>query len=169
MSSISCSKIYDAESNPADSPSSISFANQDLFCVTAWDNNVYFYNYQSAPITLKSRFTFQQPPLCSVFLNDTFYFGIADGSLGFVNIVNGTQNIAKIHEAGISQLKKMDENILITGSWDKTVKFFYIRSMSVVHTIQKEERVYGMDYHNGIVATMLLMQLCIKKTEIFFE
>lgn len=36
-------------------------------------------------------------------------------------------------------------NMLVTGSWDKTVKYWDLRSPNAVHTQQMPERVYAMD------------------------
>jgi len=36
-------------------------------------------------------------------------------------------------------------NMLVTGSWDKTVKYWDLRSPNPVHTQQMPERVYAMD------------------------
>ena len=59
---------------------------------------------------------------------------------------NQTQVVAK-HDAPIPycfHVKEMN-NMLVTGSWDKTIKYWDLRSQNPVHTQQLPERVYGMD------------------------
>ena len=36
-------------------------------------------------------------------------------------------------------------NMLITGSWDRSIRYWDLRSPNPVHTQQLPERVYGMD------------------------
>ena len=59
---------------------------------------------------------------------------------------NQTQVVAK-HDAPIPHafhVKDMS-NMLITGSWDRSIRYWDLRSPNPVHTQQLPERVYGMD------------------------
>ena len=59
---------------------------------------------------------------------------------------NQTQVVAK-HDAPIPycfHAKDMN-NMLVTGSWDRTVRYWDLRTQNPVHTQQLPERVYGMD------------------------
>lgn len=59
---------------------------------------------------------------------------------------NQTQVVAK-HDQPVPfvfHVKEMS-NMLVTGSWDKTVRYWDLRSPNPVHTQQLPERVYGMD------------------------
>ncbi len=59
---------------------------------------------------------------------------------------NQTQVVAK-HDAPIRHLFSVKEmnNMLVTGSWDKTIRYWDLRQPNPVHTQQLPERVYAMD------------------------
>jgi mRNA export factor len=42
-------------------------------------------------------------------------------------------------------------NMIVTGSWDKTVKYWDLRSPNPAHTQQMPERVYAMDVHEELM------------------
>ena len=57
-----------------------------------------------------------------------------------------SQQVAK-HDAPIKHVKFLKDmnNMLITGSWDKTIRYWDLRSPSPVYQHQLPERVYAMD------------------------
>ena len=59
---------------------------------------------------------------------------------------NQTQVVAK-HDAPITHTFFVKElnNMLVTGSWDRTVKYWDLRQPNPVHSQQMPERVYAMD------------------------
>ena len=59
---------------------------------------------------------------------------------------NQTQVVAK-HDAPITHAFFVKElnNMLVTGSWDRTVKYWDLRQSNPVHSQQMPERVYAMD------------------------
>ena len=59
---------------------------------------------------------------------------------------NQKQVVAK-HEAPVTfafNVKEMN-NMLVTGSWDKSIRYWDLRQPNPVHTQQMPERVYAMD------------------------
>ena len=59
---------------------------------------------------------------------------------------NQKQVVAK-HDGAVRyclHVKEMN-NMLVTGSWDKTVRYWDLRQPNPVHTQQMPERVYAMD------------------------
>ena len=59
---------------------------------------------------------------------------------------NQSQQVAK-HDAPVRQIKLMKDmnNMLVTGSWDKTVRYWDLRQPTPVYQQQLPERVYAMD------------------------
>ncbi len=59
---------------------------------------------------------------------------------------NQSQVVAK-HDAPIRHLFPVKDmnNMLVTGSWDKTLRYWDLRSPNPIHTQQLPERVYAMD------------------------
>ena len=41
--------------------------------------------------------------------------------------------------------------MLVTGSWDKTIKYWDLRSSTPVGSVQCQERVYTMDVRNSLL------------------
>ena len=59
---------------------------------------------------------------------------------------NQTQVVAR-HDAPIRHLFSVKDmsNMLVTGGWDKTVRYWDLRQPNPVHVQQLPERVYAMD------------------------
>ena len=69
---------------------------------------------------------------------------------------NQSQVVAK-HDAPVRHvhyLKDMN-NMLVTGSWDKTVRYWDLRQPNPVHTQQLPERVYSMDVRHPLLVVGL--------------
>lgn len=144
MSSYSQTKTYDVDIPPADTPSEISFSpNYDLFCVSSWDGAAYFYSYQNS-YNLKTRIQTQTPLLTCLFQNENCLTGSTNGTLSIIDLNTGNTQSVKIHESGISKMKKY-QNFYITSSWDKTIKVFDSNTNQIVKTIEQNERIYNLD------------------------
>ncbi|KAM0678452.1 hypothetical protein BDAP_000851 [Binucleata daphniae] len=154
MSSLSSNKIIDVDNPPSDTPTSISFSQHDLFSVTSWDNSVRFYNYGSNPYTLKHSLSHTSPLLSSCFVNNLVVAGGLDGSILTVDIQTGTSKTFKLHESCIRHCVAINENIYVTGSWDKTIKFTDIRTGQLCAKKDLPERVYGLDYKNNTLCVV---------------
>ena len=66
---------------------------------------------------------------------------------------NQKQVVAK-HDAAVRyalHVKDMS-NMLVTGSWDRTVRYWDLRQPNPVHTQQMPERVYAMDIKYPMMA-----------------
>lgn len=58
---------------------------------------------------------------------------------------NAAQNIGK-HDAAIKEVKYIaDKNLVITASWDKTLRAWDMRQPNPAATINFNERIYAMD------------------------
>lgn len=69
------------------------------------------------------------------------------------NIATGQTTQVAAHDEAIKSVKFLDgqSNILATGSWDKTIKYWDTRSPTPVGTVQLPERVYAMDTKNDLL------------------
>jgi mRNA export factor len=78
----------------------------------------------------------------------TCYSGGCDGKLRSWNVSQPPTSVSVVgqHEAPIKEVKFLSKsNLVLTGSWDKTVRVWDCRSPNAVATAQLGERVYAMD------------------------
>ena len=69
---------------------------------------------------------------------------------------NQSQVVAK-HDAPVRHLHYLKDmnNMLVTGSWDKTIRYWDLRQPNPVHTQQLPERVYAMDVRHPLLVVGL--------------
>ncbi|KAI0087307.1 Poly(A)+ RNA export protein [Irpex rosettiformis] len=137
---------------PGDSISSLAFSPQaDYLSVGSWDNNVYIYevgaNGQTQP---KAMYSHQGPVLSVAWNKDgtKILSGGADNAGRMYDVTTGQAQQVAQHDAPIKVVKWLETpqgGILATGSWDKTIKYWDLRSSTPVSTVQLPERCYTMD------------------------
>ena len=69
---------------------------------------------------------------------------------------NQSQVVAK-HDAPVRHVHHLKDmnNMLVTGSWDKTIRYWDLRQPNPVHTQQLPERVYSMDVRHPLLVVGL--------------
>lgn len=135
--------------SPGDSISAIKWSPQnDIFAVTAWDGTVGLYN--TGP---QKQTKVNAPLLCVDWRPDgkQIAMGACDNNSYLWDIQSGQQKQFAPHQASVKCLKFANQNIVITGSWDKTVKYWDLNKSATqpAGTINLPERVYCMDYLNN--------------------
>ena len=72
--------------------------------------------------------------------------GGADKAARMYDIASGQTTQVAQHDEPIKSVKFLDQQqILVTGSWDKTIKYWDLRSPQPVGTVQLPERCYSLD------------------------
>jgi mRNA export factor len=56
-----------------------------------------------------------------------------------------------VKSARFFELPNSNSPMLVTGSWDKTVKYWDLRSSNPVGSVTCQERVYSMDVRNSLL------------------
>ncbi|KAJ3866653.1 WD40-repeat-containing domain protein [Lentinula novae-zelandiae] len=144
---------------PTDSISSMSFSSQaDYLAVGSWDNSVRIYEVLAGGQTTGKAMYQHQGPVLSVCWNKapiSLYFpnrnkilsGGADNAGRMFDVQTGTTSQVAQHDAPIKSVKWVDaqSGILATGSWDKTVKYWDLRTPQPVASVTLPERCYSMD------------------------
>ncbi|KAL6253179.1 RNA export factor gle2 [Rhinocladiella similis] len=145
---------------PEDSISDLQFSPQgDFLAVSSWDKKVRIYQVnEQGQSEGKAAMDFDAPVLNCAWSEDgqkvagcgadkTFrLLDLGSGSMTPQTLVAHEQPIRSCCFATIN-----NSPILITGSWDKTVKYWDFRSQNPVATLQCQERVYSMDVKNKLL------------------
>lgn len=149
---------FEVSSPPSDSVSQVRFSpkNPDHLLVAAWDTTVRFYDV--AANEEKAKFDHRAAVLTTCFSDGSHaYSGCLDASVRELDLATGSIQHVGQHNDSISSMSYSSEsNVLITGSWDRTLRFWDSRSASpqqLSHDLP--ERIYHMDLtRNTLVVSM---------------
>ncbi|KAI8978485.1 WD40-repeat-containing domain protein [Pilobolus umbonatus] len=143
-------KDFEVSPAPTDSVSDLDFSpTADFLAVSSWDNQVRVYEVQPSGISVpKTAYSHESPALCVTWSKDgtKIVSGGADKAGRMMDISTGQTTQIAQHDEPIQCAKFLDQgNILATGSWDKTVKYWDLRSPQPIGTVQLPERCYSLD------------------------
>lgn len=149
---------------PTDSISAIRFSPQaELLAVSSWDKKVRIYEVASNGSTIgKSFFDHEAPVLnCCWSADGTKVFGAgADKAVRMHDLQSGGNTAVQVaaHDEPIRCVESIEiqqQPMLVTGSWDKTIKYWDLRSAQPAATVTCQDRVYSMSVKNAmlVVAT----------------
>ncbi|KAA1467303.1 WD40 repeat-like protein [Dentipellis sp. KUC8613] len=137
---------------PPDSISSLAFSPvADYLAVGSWDNNVRVYEVGPGGQTQGKAMYSHQGPVLSVCWNkegNKIISGGADNAARLFDVGTGQSQQVAQHDAPVRCVKWIETpqgGILATGSWDKTLKYWDLRSPNPISTVQLPERCYTMD------------------------
>eukprot|EP00887_Chlorella_sp_A99_P007661 scaffold20.g7661.t1 len=137
-------------SPPSDGVSSLSWSpTSNHLVATSWNGQALCWevqaNGQSIP---KAAITLDKPLLCSAWSSDgsSVFVGGCDNGVKMWNLATNQQQQVAQHGAPVRHALFLQQlNMLVTGSWDKSIRYWDLRSPNPVHTQQVPERVYAMD------------------------
>jgi len=138
----------------------------DYLAVGSWDNNVRIYEMNAQGQSQgKAMYSHEGPVLDVCWSTDgtRVFSGGADKAARMYNLQTGTPSQVGAHDAPVKCVRWVDVGggILITGSWDKTVKYWNTTTPTPVGTLQVPERVYAMDVaQNLLVVATAERQIC---------
>ena len=144
---------------PEDSISNLEFSpTGDFLAVSSWDKKVRIYQVsERGESEGKAAIDFDGPVLSCAWSQDgSKVVGAgADKTFRLLDLGgNMTPSTLTAHEQPISTCaftRVADQEVLVTGSWDKTVKYWDLRSDKPAATINCQERVYTMDAKNKLL------------------
>ncbi|CAH1759327.1 4176_t:CDS:2 [Entrophospora sp. SA101] len=128
--------------SPQDGITSVTFSPQaDFFAVTSWDNHVRIYeaNSQTGSAVGKALYLHEKPVFCST------WSGADNAGRMFDVTTQSTVQVAQ-HDQPIKSIKYLDNNnVVLTGGWDKMLKYWDLRTSQCVMNVSLPERVFAMD------------------------
>ncbi|KAJ7039643.1 WD40-repeat-containing domain protein [Mycena alexandri] len=137
---------------PGDSVSSLAFSNQaDFLAVGSWDNSVRIYEIGPGGKSQgKAMYQHEGPVLSVCWSQDgsRIFSGGADNAGRMYDVATGQSTQVAQHDAPVKAVKWIESpqsGILATGSWDKTIKYWDLRTPSPIASVQLPERCYSMD------------------------
>ncbi|KAF7506184.1 RNA export factor gle2 [Endocarpon pusillum] len=145
---------------PDDSISDLSFSpTADFLAVASWDKRLRIYEVsEQGQSQGKAEITFDGPVLnCSWSHDGTKVAGAsADKSAKIIDLASNSTTAQQVaaHDQPIRTCRFIESSgnpMLVTGSWDKTVKYWDLRSSTPVANIENQERVYSMDVKNKLL------------------
>lgn len=150
-------KTIDIPEPPTDTISCVAFnPENNNFAVSSWDGTVRLYRLPYYPSTASNcthdkTYTVGKPVLSCCFFNNMLLAGCADGHLVAVE----SNNTIKAHETCIKSIYNYNNQFVITGSFDSTIKFWDLKSTNPVHTINLPGKLYAMDYKDQYLVAAL--------------
>jgi mRNA export factor len=120
-------KSFEVLPNPGDSVSSLSFSpKSNLLVATSWDNQVRCWEIVGGSSQPKASISHDQPVLCSAWKDDgtTVFSGGCDKQVKMWPLLSGGQaQTVAMHDAPVKEIAWIPQmNLLVSGSWDKTLR-----------------------------------------------
>eukprot|EP01018_Ginkgo_biloba_P032035 Gb_30896 [translate_table: standard] len=125
---------------PTESISSVSFSPKANYLVaTSWDNQVRCWEVlPTGNSVAKAMISHDQPVLCSTWKDDgtTVFSAGCDKQAKMWPLLSGGQPVTvAMHDAPIREIAWIPEmNLLVTGSWDKTLKYLLVERLSLIQS-----------------------------------
>ncbi|CAD6581595.1 MAG: hypothetical protein CYPHOPRED_001663 [Cyphobasidiales sp. Tagirdzhanova-0007] len=163
----STAQDVEVPNGPTDSISAISFSpSADLLAVSSWDNQIRIYEIGQS-INGKAAYSHEAPVLDVCWSRDgtKVLSGGVDNTARLFDLQTGTASQVAQHQAPIRCVRWIDmqNGLLATGSWDKTIKYWDLRTPNPVASVSLEERCYAMD----VCGSLLVVGTAERKIQIY--
>lgn len=120
----------------------------NILACSSWDKSVRIWEVTPQGIQAKLMYNHEAPVLCCNFSKDgqRVVSGGCDNKVKMKMLATQQEQIIGTHDAPVKEVFVVDEmNMVISGSWDKTLRFWNCQQPTPVATLQLPERVYSMD------------------------
>lgn len=139
---------------PSDGISCLAWSpSSNILAAGSWDKSVRIWEVASqgfagAQIAARMMYQHEAPVLCCAFSKDgqRLVSGGCDNKVKMKVLATQQEQVIGQHDAPVKEVFVVDEmNMVVSGSWDKTLRFWNAQQPSPVATLQLPERVYSMD------------------------
>jgi len=121
---------------------------QNVLAAGSWDKSVRIWEVSPSGIQAKVAYQHEAPVLCCNFSRDgqRVVSGGCDNKVKMKILATQQEQQIGQHDAPVKEVAVVDDmNMVISGSWDKTLRFWNCQQPTPVATLQLPERVYTMD------------------------
>lgn len=139
---------------PSDSVSCIAWSsNQNIVAAGSWDKTVRIWQVQpqstgGLEAAMRMCYAHEEPVMCCDFSRDgsRLFSGGCDNKVKIRDLQTQQEMQLGQHDAPVRQLFALDDlGLVVSGGWDKTLRFWSMQQQSPVIKVQLPERVYAMD------------------------
>mmetsp|Transcript_29297 Transcript_29297/g.65985 ORF Transcript_29297/g.65985 Transcript_29297/m.65985 type:complete len:335 (+) Transcript_29297:56-1060(+) len=157
-----------ARESPGDSLSCLAWSPvRDVVAAGSWDRTIYLWEVTPEDVIARTSFQREAPVLSCSFNRDGTH--IVSGGCDHKVRVRDLQTSQDVdlgsHDAPVRHVSTLDDqNLIVSGSWDKTLRFWSPQQPQPVKTIELPERVFAMD-----VKSPLLVVACADRQMLVFD
>jgi len=134
---------------PGDSISAICWSPAgNLIAASSWDKSVRIWEVTAQGVQGRMAWNHDAPALCCNFSKDgqRVASGGCDNKVKMKTLQTQQEQVIGQHDAPVKEVFIVDDmNMVISGSWDKTIRFWDCRQPTAAATLQVPDRVYSMD------------------------
>lgn len=120
----------------------------NMFAAGSWDKSVRVWEVGQTGIVTKMGWNHEAPVLCCNWSKDgqKVASGGCDNKVKLRMLATQQDQIIGQHDAPVKEVAFVDEmNLVVSGSWDRTLRFWNMQQPTPVATLQLPERCYCMD------------------------
>ncbi|RKO90374.1 WD40-repeat-containing domain protein [Blyttiomyces helicus] len=150
----SANKDFEVAHAPSETVSELAFSSQgDFLAASSWDSQTRIWEVlPTGNAEPKAMFAHEAPALCVAWSPDgtKVLSGGCDKAGRMLDLLTGQSTQVAAHDEAIRCCKFISDvgnmtNMFITGSWDKTARYWDLRSPTPAHTLVLPERCYAID------------------------
>jgi len=134
---------------PGDSISALAWSPAgNIIAAASWDKSVRIWEVSPQGVQARMAYNHEGPALCCGFSKDgqRIVSGGCDNKVKMKTLATQQEQQIGQHDAAVKEVFFLDEmNMVISGSWDKTLRFWDMRQPTPAASLQLPERVFSMD------------------------